>query len=74
MRYWAFHSDVFSELKKWGVKKYEELKKLAKGERLQAVEHFWKKLEQGKLSEDTKDLAPQEEVHIFNENCGCEET
>ena len=73
MRYWAFHSDVFSELKKWGVKKYNELKKLAKGERLQAVEHFWKKLEQGKLSEDAKDLAPQEEVRIFNENCGCNE-
>jgi hypothetical protein len=74
MRYWAFHGDIFSELRKWGVEKYNELKKLAKGERLQAVEHFWGLLEKGKLSEDAKDLAPQEEVRIFNENCGCEKT
>ena len=70
MKYWAFHSDIFSELRKFGVEKYEELKKIAKGERLQAVEHFWDLLKQGKLTEY---LAPQEEVRIFNENCGCNE-
>ena len=70
MRYWAFHGDIFSELRKWGVEKYNELKKMAKGERLQALEHFWGLLKQGKLTEH---LAPQEEVRIFNENCGCDE-
>lgn len=73
MRYWAFHGDIFSELRKGGVEKYNEFKKLADGERLQAIEHFWDLLEKGKLSEDAKDLAPQEEVRIFNENCGCNE-
>ena len=70
MRYWAFHDDIFLELKKWGVEKYEELKNIAKGERLQALEHFWGLLKKGKLTEN---LAPQEEVRIFNENCGCNE-
>ena len=74
MRYWAFHGDIFSELRKGGVEKYNEFRKLAKGERLQAIEHFWDLLEKGKLSEDAKNLAPQEEVRIFNENCGCEKT
>jgi hypothetical protein len=73
MRYWAFHGDIFSELRKGGVEKYNEFKKLADGERLQAIEHFWDLLEKGKLSEGAKDLAPQEEVRIFNENCGCNE-
>ena len=70
MRYWAFHDDIFLELRKWGVEKYNELKKIAKGERLQALEHFWDLLKQGKLTEY---LSPQEEVRIFNENCGCNE-
>ena len=73
MEYWTFHSDIFSELREFGVKKYKELKKLAKGKRLKALEHFWDLLEKGKLSEDAKNLAPQEEVRIFNENCGCNE-
>ena len=70
MRYWAFHDDIFLELREFGVEKYEELKNIAKGERLQALEHFWDLLKQGKLTEY---LAPQEEVRIFNENCGCNE-
>ena len=70
MRYWAFHDDIFLELRKFGVEKYEELKNIAKGERLQALEHFWDLLKQGKLTEY---LALQEEVRIFNENCGCNE-
>ena len=73
MKYWAFHGDIFSELRKGGVEKYNEFRKLAKGERLQAIEHFWDLLEKGKLSEDAKNLAPQEEVRIFDENCGCNE-
>ena len=70
MRYWAFHDDIFLELRKFGVEKYEELKNIAKGERLQALEHFWDLLKQGKLTEY---LAPREEVRIFDENCGCNE-
>ena len=67
MRYWAFHGDIFSQLRKFGEEKYNEFIKNAKGERKIAVEYFWDLLKKGELSER---LASQENIHKFNCNCG----
>ena len=67
MRYWAFHGDIFSQLRKFGEEKYNKFIKNAKGERKIAVEYFWDLLKKGELSER---LASQENIHKFNCNCG----
>jgi hypothetical protein len=67
MRFWAFHSDIFSQLRKFGEEKYKEFIESAKGERRGAVNYFWDLLKKGELSER---LASQENIHKFNCNCG----
>lgn len=67
MRYWAFHGDIFSQLRKFGEEKYQEFIENAKGERREAVNYFWDLLKKGELSER---LASQENIHKFNCNCG----
>jgi len=67
MRFWAFHSDIFSQLRKFGEEKYKEFIESAKGERRGAVNYFWNLLKKGELSER---LASQESIHKFKCDCG----
>jgi len=67
MRFWAFHSDIFSQLRKFGEEKYKEFIESAKGERRGAVNYFWNLLKKGELSES---LASQESIHKFKCDCG----
>jgi len=67
MRFWAFHSDIFSQLRKFGEEKYKEFIESAKGERKGAVNYFWNLLKKGELSER---LASQESIHKFKCDCG----
>jgi len=67
MRFWAFHSDIFSQLRKFGKEKYKEFIESAKGERRGAVNYFWDLLKKGELSER---LASQESIHKFKCDCG----